>query len=108
MLENSKKFQCGTCKQRFEVLADVEQYNQVSPPSRCLAKNNVRPCMGTKFQMIETPPGQMPEGCRDYQEIKIQEQTNKLTMGTIPGSMVVILHDDLVDHAKSGDDVTIT
>ncbi|KAF9993776.1 DNA helicase mcm9 [Entomortierella chlamydospora] len=50
----------------------------------------------------------MPEGCRDYQEIKIQEQTNKLTMGTIPGSMVVILHDDLVDHAKSGDDVTIT
>ncbi|KAG0047852.1 DNA helicase mcm9 [Gryganskiella cystojenkinii] len=50
----------------------------------------------------------MPEGCRDYQEIKIQEQTNKLSMGTIPGSMVVILHDDLVDHAKSGDDVTIT
>ncbi|KAF8984555.1 DNA helicase mcm9 [Entomortierella lignicola] len=108
MLENSKKFYCTTCKQRFDVIADVEQYNQVIPPTKCLAKTNVRPCMGTKFQMIETPPGQMPEGCRDYQEIKIQEQTNKLTMGTIPGSMVVILHDDLVDHAKSGDDVTIT
>jgi len=50
----------------------------------------------------------MPDGCRDYQEIKIQEQTSKLSMGTIPGSMVVVLHDDLVDHAKSGDDVTIT
>ncbi|KAF9103679.1 DNA helicase mcm9 [Mortierella sp. AM989] len=108
MLENWKKFQCLTCKQIFDVLADVEQYNQVVPPTKCLAKNNVRPCPGLKFQMIETPPGQLPEGCRDYQEIKIQEQTNKLTMGTIPGSMVVILHDDLVDHAKSGDDVTIT
>ncbi|KAF9178530.1 DNA helicase mcm9 [Haplosporangium sp. Z 767] len=108
MLENSKMALCLTCKQTFEVLADVEQYNQVVMPARCQAKNNARPCLGNRFQMIETAPGQMPEGCRDYQEIKIQEQTNKLTMGTIPGSMVVILHDDLVDHAKSGDDVTIT
>ncbi|KAI8600689.1 MCM2/3/5 family-domain-containing protein [Dissophora ornata] len=108
MLENSKKFSCAMCKQTFEVVADVEQYNQVIPPTKCLAKANARPCTANKFQMIDTPPGQLPEGCRDYQEIKIQEQTNKLTMGTIPGSMVVILHDDLVDHAKSGDDVTIT
>ncbi|KAF9936115.1 protein phosphatase 2A regulatory subunit cdc55 [Modicella reniformis] len=108
MLENSKKFYCSVCKQRFEVLADVEQYNQVSPLTKCPGKIGGRPCTGYRLQMIETPPGQLPEGCRDYQEIKIQEQTNKLTMGTIPGSMVVILHDDLVDHAKSGDDVTIT
>ncbi|KAG0366003.1 DNA helicase mcm9 [Gamsiella multidivaricata] len=108
MLENSKRFYCPTCKQQFEVLADVEQYNQVVQPTKCQATTNVRPCTGNRFRLIETPPGQLPEGCRDYQEIKIQEQTNKLTMGTIPGSMVVILHDDLVDHAKSGDDVTIT
>ncbi|KAG0302474.1 DNA helicase mcm9 [Dissophora globulifera] len=108
MLENSKKFFCAVCKQTFEVQADVEQFNQVITPTRCLAKTNARPCQGNRFQMVETPPGQLPDGCRDYQEIKIQEQTNKLTMGTIPGSMVVILHDDLVDHAKSGDDVKIT
>ncbi|KAF9088131.1 DNA helicase mcm9 [Mortierella sp. AD031] len=95
MLENSKKVACLTCKGEFDVVADVEQYNQVVMPTKCLATGNAKPC-------------QLPEGCRDYQEIKIQEQTNKLTMGTIPGSMVVILHDDLVDHAKSGDDVTIT
>ncbi|KAK3830095.1 MAG: MCM2/3/5 family-domain-containing protein, partial [Linnemannia elongata] len=97
MLENKKPVQCLMCKKTFDVLADVEQYNKVVMPSRCLAKGNTKPCNS-----------QLPEGCRDYQEIKIQEQTNKLTMGTIPGSMVVILHDDLVDHAKSGDDVTIT
>ncbi|KAF9914570.1 DNA helicase mcm9 [Lobosporangium transversale] len=108
MLENSKKYLCGTCKQEFAVLADVEQYNQVPQPTKCLATNNVRPCQGRRFQLIERPPGKTPEDCRDYQEIKIQEQTNKLTMGTIPRSLAVILHDDLVDYAKSGDDVTIT
>ncbi|KAF9580822.1 DNA helicase mcm9 [Lunasporangiospora selenospora] len=108
MLENSKRYHCFACKQPFEVLADVEQYNQVVMPTKCQVKGSTRPCLGTKFQMVDTPPGQMPEGCRDYQEIKIQEQSNKLAMGTIPRSMVVVLHDDLVDHAKSGDDVTIT
>ncbi|KAG0377859.1 DNA helicase mcm9 [Mortierella sp. AD032] len=108
MLENKKPVLCTMCKRTFDVLADVEQYSQVILPTKCQATGNVRPCPGNRFEMIEPPPGQLPEGCRDYQEIKIQEQTNKLTMGTIPGSMVVILHDDLVDHAKSGDDVTIT
>ncbi|KAG0282923.1 DNA helicase mcm9 [Linnemannia gamsii] len=108
MLENKKPVVCLMCKGTFDVLADVEQYNKVVMPTRCQAQGNPKPCHGYKFHMVEPPPGQLPEGCRDYQEIKIQEQTNKLTMGTIPGSMVVILHDDLVDHAKSGDDVTIT
>lgn len=57
MLENSKKVCCTTCKQTFDALADVEQYNQVPMPTKCRAKNNVRPCNGTKFQMVETPPG---------------------------------------------------
>ncbi|GJJ74025.1 DNA helicase MCM9 [Entomortierella parvispora] len=108
MLESAKKCYCATCKQYFDVVPDVEQYNQIEMPTRCGATGNTKPCPGSKFQIVESVPGQMPDGCRDYQEIKIQEQTNKLSMGTIPGSMVVILHDDLVDHAKSGDDVTIT
>ncbi|KAF9130647.1 DNA helicase mcm9 [Mortierella sp. 14UC] len=108
MLENKKPVLCSMCKRTFDMLADVEQYNQVVMPTKCQATGNARPCPGNRFEVLEPPPGQLPEGCRDYQEIKIQEQTNKLTMGTIPGSMVVILHDDLVDHAKSGDDVTIT
>ncbi|KAG0335341.1 protein phosphatase 2A regulatory subunit cdc55 [Podila horticola] len=108
MVESSKEVFCPTCKKTFEASADVEQYNQIVTPTKCLAEGNSRPCMGTKFQTLDTPPGQLPKGCRDYQEIKIQEQTTKLAMGTIPRSMFVILHDDLVDYAKSGDDVTIT
>ena len=45
--------------------------------------------------------------CRNYQEIKIQEQVQKLEVGSIPRSMWVILENDLVDGCKPGDDVQI-
>ena len=45
--------------------------------------------------------------CRNYQEVKIQEQAQRLAVGTIPRSMWVVLQDDLVDACKAGDDVTI-
>ena len=51
--------------------------------------------------------GAAPERCRNYQELKVQEQVQKLAMGTIPRSMWVVLQDDLVDMCKPGDDVTI-
>ena len=52
-------------------------------------------------------PGGHPMKCRNYQEIKIQEQVQRLAVGTIPRSMWVILLDDLVDTCKPGDDVTV-
>ena len=51
--------------------------------------------------------GSVPTSCKDYQEIKVQEQVQKLAVGTIPRSMWVVLEDDLVDVCKAGDDVTI-
>ena len=45
--------------------------------------------------------------CRNYQEIKIQEQVQKLQVGAIPRSMWVVLEDDLVDCCKPGDDVQV-
>ncbi len=50
----------------------------------------------------------MPDSCIDYQEIKIQEHVNKLSVGTIPRSITVILENDLVDTCKAGDDVTVS
>ncbi|KAL5992552.1 DNA helicase mcm9 [Asimina triloba] len=40
--------------------------------------------------------------CHDYQEIKIQESTQVLSVGSIPRSIPVILKDDLVDMVKAG------
>ena len=51
--------------------------------------------------------GGPPMKCRNYQEIKIQEQVQRLAVGTIPRSMWVVLMDDLVDTCKPGDDVTV-
>lgn len=48
-----------------------------------------------------------PSNCHNYQEIKVQEQVQRLGVGTIPRSMYIILQDDIVDTCKPGDDVAI-
>ena len=45
--------------------------------------------------------GGQPVKCKNYQEIKVQEQVQKLAVGTIPRSMWVILEEDLVDSCKA-------
>ena len=39
--------------------------------------------------------------------MRIQEQVHRLTVGSIPRSITLILQDDLVDSCSAGDDVTI-
>ncbi|KAI3989689.1 hypothetical protein MKX01_009181 [Papaver californicum] len=60
-------------------------------------------CEGTSFQFVEDSIV-----CHDYQEIKIQESTQVLGVGSIPRSIPVVLKDDLVDIVKAGDDVIVT
>lgn len=54
-------------------------------------------CESTSFQLLEGN-----KVCHDYQEIKIQENTQVLGVGAIPRSIPVILQDDLVDVVKAG------
>ncbi|RZR99410.1 hypothetical protein BHM03_00028942, partial [Ensete ventricosum] len=54
-------------------------------------------CEGTYFVPIEDS-----KVCHDYQEIKIQESTQLLGVGSIPRSIPVILMNDLVDMVKAG------
>ncbi|KAF4532670.1 hypothetical protein B566_EDAN002905 [Ephemera danica] len=61
-------------------------------------------CEGTNFASVQPTDGL---NYKDYQEIKIQEQVGKLSVGTMPRSMLVTLEDDLVDACKPGDDVII-
>ncbi len=60
-------------------------------------------CGGKSFNKVEGS-----EVCKDYQEIKIQEQVQHLGIGSMPRGILVLLHDDLVDSCKPGDDVRIT
>ncbi|MBZ3870121.1 DNA helicase MCM9 [Sciurus carolinensis] len=103
VLEFERDYMCNKCKHVFVVKADFEQYYTFCRPSSCPSLEN---CDSSKFTCLSGLSAS-PARCRDYQEIKIQEQVQRLSVGSIPRSMKVILEDDLVDSCKSGDDLTI-
>ncbi|NXC50168.1 MCM9 helicase, partial [Penelope pileata] len=103
VLEFERSYICNKCKHVFVVKADFEQYYAFCRPSACL---NEEGCNSTKFTCL-SGTASSPTSCRDYQEIKIQEQVQRLSVGSIPRCMVVVLEDDLVDSCKSGDDITV-
>ncbi|XP_039603575.1 DNA helicase MCM9 isoform X1 [Polypterus senegalus] len=103
VLEFERDYMCAKCKQIFPVKANIEQYFSFVTPSCCPNEDG---CNSSKFTCMST--SSLASGCsKDYQEIKIQEQVQRLAVGSIPRSMVVVLEDDLVDSCKSGDDITI-
>ncbi|XP_030123657.4 DNA helicase MCM9 isoform X1 [Taeniopygia guttata] len=103
VLEFERSYICNKCKHVFAVKADFEQYYTFCRPAACL---NEEGCSSTKFTCLSGTTSS-PTCCRDYQEIKIQEQVQRLSVGSIPRCMVVVLEDDLVDGCKSGDDITV-
>ncbi|XP_033127245.1 DNA helicase MCM9-like isoform X3 [Anneissia japonica] len=104
LLEFEKDFMCSRCRTVFTVQADFEQFYRDCKPEGCPFEEG---CGSMQFTCLnDSSTG--PTRCRDYQEIKIQEQVQKLAVGTIPRSMWVVLEDDLVDTCKAGDDVTVS
>ncbi|XP_061062864.1 DNA helicase MCM9 isoform X2 [Eubalaena glacialis] len=103
ILEFERDYMCNKCKHVFVVRADFEQYYTFCRPSSC---PSLESCDSAKFTCLSDLCSS-PTRCRDYQEIKIQEQVQRLSVGSIPRTMKVILEDDLVDSCKSGDDLTI-
>lgn len=103
VLEFERDYMCNKCKHVLTVKADFEQYYTFCSPTSCPSEEG---CNSTKFICL-TSSSSAPSSCRDYQEIKIQEQVQRLSVGCIPRSMIVVLEDDLVDSCKSGDDLTV-
>ncbi|XP_035990495.1 DNA helicase MCM9 isoform X2 [Fundulus heteroclitus] len=102
VLEYERDYMCTTCRHVFKVQADFDQFYTFVQPVGC---PNPVGCNSFKFNCLSG--GSEPAACRDYQELKIQEQVQRLSVGSIPRSLVVVLEDDLVDSCKSGDDVTV-
>ncbi|XP_008005409.3 DNA helicase MCM9 isoform X2 [Chlorocebus sabaeus] len=103
VLEFERDYMCTKCKHVFVVKADFEQYYTFCRPSSC---PSLESCDSSKFTCL-SGLSSSPTRCRDYQEIKIQEQVQRLSVGSIPRSMKVILEDDLVDSCKSGRNVIL-
>jgi DNA helicase MCM9 len=106
MLEVSKKYECQNprCAYRFTVLADAEQDNMLPQPKSCPCPDNGngKKCTSTNLRELEGY-----RVCVDYQELKIQDSFERVSLGSIPRSIVVILEADLVDKYNAGDDVII-
>ncbi|OLY82137.1 DNA helicase MCM9 [Smittium mucronatum] len=105
MMETKRVYRCTKCNKFMEVKAEIDQYNFIPKPVRCTA--SPENCNGKTFAPVSSNSEGGLNECIDYQEIKIQEQPNRLMVGSIPRSISVILQRDLVDIAKSGDHVTI-
>ena len=102
IVEYGKRFRCKKCGHTFLMEADFGQYYRLEKPSVC--KNDVG-CSGFMFDLVKDDLNL--EFCKDYQEIKVQEQVGNLNLGTIPRSIWVALEDDLINVCKPGDDVEV-
>ncbi|XP_038126455.1 DNA helicase MCM9 [Cyprinodon tularosa] len=102
VLEFERDYICSKCRHVFKAQADFEQFYTFVQPVGC---PNPAGCNSSKFSCLSE--ASEPAACRDYQEIKIQEQVQRLAVGSVPRSLVVVLEDDLVDSCKSGDDITV-
>ena len=102
MLEAEKEYQCTSsrCGHRFKVTADLAQDGMLDMPKRCPSGTT---CKSTSFEYLEGS-----RICCDYQELRVQEQMQSLSVGMIPRQILVILTNDLVDVCKAGDDITIS
>nr|XP_047132529.1 DNA helicase MCM9 [Hydra vulgaris] len=100
LLEYQRQYICNKCHHVFDLSAEFEQNYTIPLPTLCPSPES---CNSKKFTALTKT-----KKCKDYQEIKIQEQVQNLHFGHIPRSIWVLLEDDLVDSCKPGDDVTIT
>lgn len=73
ILEFERDYMCNKCKHVFAVKADFEQYYTFCRPSSC---PSLESCDSSKFTCL-SDLSSSPTKCRDYQEIKIQEQVNE-------------------------------
>ncbi|XP_059486449.1 DNA helicase MCM9-like isoform X2 [Neocloeon triangulifer] len=101
MLEFQRVYRCKKCKFANTVIADYELNYCIVPPRKCGHPDG---CTNTSFEVLQPVDGL---NYKDFQEIKLQEQVTKLSIGTMPRSMLVTLEDDLVDSCKPGDDVVL-
>ena len=103
LLEYEKEYMCNKCKHVFTIEADFAQHFAMHGPNSCPSEEG---CNSIKFNCLDGKES-TSSNFKDYQEIKVQEQVQKLSIGNIPRTISVVLEDDLVDCCKPGDDVTV-
>ena len=124
ILELTKRYECqnSKCRYNFIVRADPEQDNLIPQPRICPsgklqsrqlladaqsegnvhAGEKVKKCTSTDLREVEGS-----KYCVDYQEIKLQDQLERLPIGAVPKTTTIVLRADLVDKFNAGDEVVV-
>lgn len=103
VLEHSRDYMCASCGYSFTIKADLVMFCMLTKPTTC---PNPISCRGSKFapSSKETDLSK----CSDYQEVLIQEKANNVVLRNVPGSIWVVLENDLVGSCKPGQEVVIS
>ena len=98
MLAAQHQFICTKCNWPVFVQTSIELNYKMVRPTVCSNPD----CPSTTFTFVENGTK-----FRNYQEIKIQEQIQRLQVGSVPRVFPVVLEDDLAEKCKAGDNVFI-
>ena len=77
LLEYERQFMCNKCRHVFTVEVEFEQNYNLPTPTSCPSPDG---CNSYKF--TEMKDGKGPSKCKDYQELKVQEQV-KLSLKSL-------------------------
>lgn len=87
VLEYERDYMCNKCRHVFSVQAAFEQFYTFTPPTSC---PNEEGCNSFKFTCLSGSDAP-PAACKDYQEIKIQEQVRWcIFMYSHPGAKEIV------------------
>ena len=102
IIENCRTYQCcaASCGHTFRVFADREQGNLLEKPTRCPGVDGRGGCNSRRFAEVSRENA-------DYQEVRLQEHIEQLSVGSIPRAVTVVLEHDLADSIKAGDAVSV-
>ena len=103
--EYRKEVCCDKCKYSNVYEAKYEERYRISADCGKICQNEL--CKSRSFTQEVDENGLRKTYFSDYQEIKVKENPNSKSFGSMSASVFVTLEDDLVDATKVGDVVTV-
>ncbi|XP_018649502.1 putative DNA replication licensing factor MCM1 [Schistosoma mansoni] len=102
VIRSKVQYYCTKCGYTFSVYADFENFYALKPPRYC--PNRQKSCNSMNLKCVSS---NSQFYAKNYQEIRVHEQFDCLTVGVMRRSMCVCIEDDLLECVKPGDEVVI-
>ncbi|CAH8557050.1 unnamed protein product [Schistosoma bovis] len=102
VIQSKVQYYCIKCGYTFSVYANFENFYAIKPPRYC--PNRQQSCNSMNLKCVSS---NSQFYAKNYQEIRVHEQFDCLTVGVMRRSMCVCIEDDLLECVKPGDEVVI-